>query len=305
MLKGFGAGKHQVQLVVTAGAVEVVGAVIPSSMPPSILWQKEPRNPNRAAANEALLQDVYLPAATSVLVDFPTVIPITVDAGWDAPTMVSQTDGHPNDAGSLYFANNIERYLDDLSMRQGLNRLTAAASDAYVSPVPTVVDPNIITSDDSGTADGALVGRTTPYGGFAWTKSAGGSDGTIIGGVAQFTLSAPTVAAPDIWIDDAAATGWWETTLDTLPGVSPEGAGLIVRAAGVATNNTTGFAFWAVKNVGYRFRRRVSGDGYTDIYAGTTIPAVGDRLGIWIDPATPNHFMLYVGTTLVYQGDHT
>jgi len=170
-VSGFGAGNHTVRAVVSSGTVSVVGVIAPSPTPPTICWFKAGPYVTVANAGElGWLTSTYQPACATVLTDFPTVIPVSVDAGWDAATMIAPDGIHPNDRGELYITDLIDRAIRGTAARQGLNQLTAPDAGTYPAPAAAYVG-------SSSTAPAAPTGVTAVTGtqiDVAWTRPTDG-----------------------------------------------------------------------------------------------------------------------------------
>jgi lysophospholipase L1-like esterase len=107
----------------TANELRFDAVLMGATSKPTILMIQQPApTPSKSAAFIAACRQTMVDArafypANEVLIVDPT--------GWDAPTMLTSDNLHPNDRGHAWFVAGIEAVMATLSFREGQNRLVA------------------------------------------------------------------------------------------------------------------------------------------------------------------------------------
>lgn len=223
-LAGFGAGTHSVRASVSAAA-SILGVIVPAPAPPVVLWNKPGAILYSASTNNPLITS-YLAACQAILTDFPTVIPVPVDSGWDNTTMLGPDGLHPNDKGHAYIASLHEAALAGLGFRQGLNQLTAANGGTYNAPAVAYTAPGATTPTAPTSVAAAAANQAT----VTWAR---GADGGA-------TITSQVIQASS----DSGAT--WA---DVLTGIAPSATSITITS-GLTAGTSYVLRVVAVNSVG-------------------------------------------------------
>lgn len=156
-LAGFGVGTHTIRVAVVSGTVELKGYRIPSSNPPTSVWQVPIVN---AVTNLPAL----VTACKAIMSDYPTVIavdpadPPNPDDPFVPSAMIGPDLTHLTDEGQSWYDRNAPLvYLDrGLTFRQGQNRQTVA--DVADTPYSVVSPPTYNRTSPVSTVPAAPTG---------------------------------------------------------------------------------------------------------------------------------------------------
>jgi hypothetical protein len=223
---GFGSGDHTVRVAATTGAVTVVGSASPLANPPVILWNQPGNLPAQGTTANTQIAAFITDCAT-VLTDFPTVIQVPVDSGWDPTTMVYSDGLHLNSKGNAYTADRCQQALAASTYLQGLNSLSTAQS--YTPPTPTYTRPGA-TAPAAPTGVAATTGNQA---GVTWTR---GSDGGA-------TITSQAIRASS----DGGST--WVTVLSYALPLTPASVAATV-VSGLTSGTSYVFQVGATNSVG-------------------------------------------------------
>jgi len=264
-LRGLGSGQHNVRIAVTSGTITLVGALIPNYSPPAIIWAKEGRFASETDAAWALQRDTYLPALSTVAAEFPAVKPVE-PTGWDMTTMLGVDQVHPNDIGSMYWADRVVKAIYEFipTPRDGVNSTFMMTNGTYVQVTPVYTAPGAtvpaqVTGVTATTAQAIDVAWTAPTdGGSTITgyrvqyRVVGQStwDGITVGGSARsVTLAAGILGGTSYEIQVAAinaiGTGAYSATVTQTSGIIPYAVDNFDRANSASLGSTpTGNYAW-------------------------------------------------------------